>query len=316
MAKKKLPNIVTRVQTQIVPSLDYSIDKALSHSQLTIYDNCPFRWKLQYKDKLKPFGDSMNTVFGKAIHEVIQKYLEIMYSVSKAKADTIDIEELFRDKFKTEYQASYKKNKNIHFSDPSEMTEYFEDGMEILNYFKKNASTYFSKRGWHFLGYELPINYTPSPKHKTIKYIGYLDLVFYNEFDEHIKIVDIKTSKKGWGKWNKEDKLKTSQLVLYKKFFSEMYEVPVKNIDVEYFIVKRKLYEESDFPQKRIQTFVPASGTTTIKNALTTVTDFINEVYDYSGKVQKEHFSKKPSENNCMFCPFKDSPEVCDKKLF
>ena len=28
-------------------------------------------------------------------------------------------------------------------------------------------------------------------------------------------------------------------------------------IEVEYFIVKRKLYENLDFPQKRVQKFVP-----------------------------------------------------------
>ena len=316
MAKKKIPSIVKKIQTQIVPSLDYSIDRALSHSQLTIHDTCPFRWKLQYKDKLKPFSDSMSSVFGKAIHEVIQKYLEVMYGVSKAKADNIDIEEMFKDKFKSEYQASYKKNKNIHFSDPAEMSEYCEEGMEILKYFKRNVSTYFMKRGWHFLGYELPINYTPLSEYKTIKYIGYLDLVFYNEFDEHIKIVDIKTSNKAWGKWQKEDKLKMSQLVLYKKFFAEMYDIPVKNVDIEYFIVKRKLWEESDFPQKRIQLHVPPSGTTTIKNSMLYVTDFIKEVYETSGKVKEKKFMKKPSENNCRFCPFRDSPEICDKSLF
>lgn len=316
MAKSKLPNIVKKIQTQIVPSLDYSIDKAISHSQLTIYGACPFRWKLQYKDKLKPFSDSMSSIFGKSIHEVIQKYLEVMYAFSKAKADNIDLDEMFKEKFKEEYLISYKKNNKKHFSDPVEMSEYADEGLAIINYFKKNVSNYFSKRGWHFLGYELPINYTPSPNHKTIKYIGYLDLVFYNEFDEHIKIVDIKTSNKAWGKWQKEDKLKMSQLILYKKFFSEMYDIPVKNIDVEFFIVKRKLWEESDFPQKRIQIHVPPSGSTTIKNSLSVVTNFIDEVFETSGKIKDKKFLKKPSKNSCMFCPFNESPEICDKSLF
>ena len=52
MAKKKIPNIVKQVTSKIIPSVDFSTEKVISHSQITIYDKCPYRWKLQYKDKL------------------------------------------------------------------------------------------------------------------------------------------------------------------------------------------------------------------------------------------------------------------------
>ena len=52
------------------------------------------------------------------------------------------------------------------------------------------------------------------------------------------------------------DKNKTDQLLLYKSFYSKQHDVPLDRIDVEYFIVKRKLYEGMDFPQRRVQTFV------------------------------------------------------------
>ena len=55
----------------------------------------------------------------------------------------------------------------------------------------------------------------------------------------------------------KPDKNKTDQLLLYKSFYSKQHDVPLDRIDVEYFIVKRKLYEGLDFPQRRVQTFVP-----------------------------------------------------------
>ena len=48
---------------------------------------------LQYKDKIKRFSSSIHTVFGTAIHEVIQHYLDVMYETSGAEADRIDLED-------------------------------------------------------------------------------------------------------------------------------------------------------------------------------------------------------------------------------
>ena len=45
------------------------------------------------------------------------------------------------------------------------------------------------------------------------------------------------------------------QLVLYKKFFSEQFGLAEKSIDIEFLIVRRKVYEDGEYPQKRIQTF-------------------------------------------------------------
>ena len=38
--------------------------------------------------------------------------------------------------------------------------------------------------------------------------------------------------------------------LLYKKFFAEQFNVPVDNIDIEFFITRRKVYEGGDYPQK------------------------------------------------------------------
>ena len=53
-----------------------------------------------------------------------------------------------------------------------------------------------------------------------------------------------------------DKKNKSNQLLLYKQFYSKQFNFPIDKIDVEFFIVKRKLYENMDFPQRRIQTFV------------------------------------------------------------
>ena len=49
------------------------------------------------------------------------------------------------------------------------------------------------------------------------------------------KIIDIKTSTMGWNKYQKADKTKTAQLVLYKSYYAKQFNVPIDNIRVEYF---------------------------------------------------------------------------------
>ena len=70
-----------------------------------------------------------------------------------------------------------------------------------------------------------------------------------------IKLIDIKTSRNGWNKYQKTDNLKSAQLVAYKNYFSQQFGVSKDNIEIEFFIVKRKIQEDSMFPQKRIQEF-------------------------------------------------------------
>ena len=111
------------------------------------------------------------------------------------------------------------------------------------------------------------------------------------------------------------DKNKSNQLLLYKQFYSKQFNFPIDKIDVEFFIVKRKLYENMDFPQRRIQTFVPAIGTPSINKVNTSLKEFIDECFDEEGKHNEQHIYKKiVSTKNCKYCEFKDKPELCDRR--
>jgi hypothetical protein len=61
-----------------------------------------------------------------------------------------------KKKFIGEYQKQYKSNKNEHFSSAEEMREFFEDGIAILEWFKKKRSKYFTKKGTYLVGCEIP----------------------------------------------------------------------------------------------------------------------------------------------------------------
>ena len=80
---------------------------------------------------------------------------------------------------------------------------------------------------------------------KNVGFIGYIDLVILHKPTNTLKIIDIKTSTRGCKKYQKADKNKTDQLLLYKSFYSRQFDMPLDRIDVEYFIVKRKLYENT-----------------------------------------------------------------------
>jgi hypothetical protein len=124
----------------------------------------------------------------------------------------------------------------------------------------------------------------------------------YHEPTNTFKIIDIKTSKSGWNDKTKKDELKQFQLILYKKFFSEIFGVDEKNIEIEYFIIKRQVWESEDFVIKRIQTFSPPSGKIKQKRAGDTLQTFIIEAFTKEGYKEVEHQPKV--NNNCKWCNF------------
>ena len=319
---KKLPKIVKEIRNNPPPPLNYAFQKNVSFSQMSIFRGCPHRWKLQYKDKIKRFTSSIHTVFGTAIHEVMQHYLDTAYEKSFAAADReIDIEEYFKETFVNEYQSQYKKNNNEHFSDASEMREFFEDGLGILNWFKKKRSGYFSKKNTWLVGCEVPVILAPNKMYNNIIYMGYLDVVTYNEVTDTFKIIDIKTSTKGWNDYSKKDENKQFQLLLYKQFFSEQYNIPLDKIEIEFFIVKRKVLDWDDenlmspYQSYRVQTFTPPSGKIKLNRAKTAMGSFINECFNSNGEIKETIFPKTPSKWTCTFCPFKEDKELCGAGL-
>ena len=160
---KKIPKIVKEIRNNPPQEINFAFQKNVSYSQMSIFRSCAYRWKLQYKDKIKRFNSSIHTVFGTSIHESMQHYLDIAYEKSFAAADReIDIEDYFKSKFLNEYQLQYKSNNNEHFSSAEEMREFYEDGVAILHWFKKKRSRYFTKKGTFLVGCELPIIIAPN----------------------------------------------------------------------------------------------------------------------------------------------------------
>ena len=192
------------------------------------------------------------------------------------------------------------------------MKEFFQDGITIIDEFLKRKSSYFPKKSTELVGIELDLNQELDNK---LTFIGYMDVVIHNKKTGKTKIVDIKTSTMGWNKYMKADKSKTNQLLMYKQFFSKQHDIPMDKIEIEYLILKRKLYENLDFPQKRVQAFVPANGKPSINKVVTRLDEFIEECFDESGERIDKEYQKVVSTKNCKYCEFKDKKELCDRKM-
>jgi hypothetical protein len=305
---KNIPLIVKQIQTHNLKEINYAFEKSISYSQVSMFLNCPLKWSLQYKDGYYQSESSIHMTFGTALHEAIQHYITNIYENSGAAADRIDMEQYFEERFRETYLKDYKSNKKIHFSDPIEMREFYEDGLAILDYIKKKRVKYFGKKGWYLVGCELPLLINPHPQFKNILYKGYLDVVLYHEPTNTFKIIDIKTSKQGWDDKTKKNEIKTLQLILYKKFYSQQFGIPEDNIEVEFFIVKRKVWEESPYPISRIQEFKPANGKGKINKAVNTINLFIESVFNHDGSYKDKTHDPKLDDFNCKYCSFANTP--------
>ena len=243
----KIPSIVKRIQSYTPQEVNYAFQKNISYSQFSIFKECPHKWELLYKDGLQQYTSTIHTVFGTAMHEALQHYITIMFEQSAAEADRFNVEEYFEERFRETYLKEYKSNSSTHFSSSVEMREFFDDGIAIINFFKKKRGQYFSKRGWFLVACELPIVIVPDNKFKNVLYKGYLDLVLYHEPTNTFKIIDFKTSTRGWNDKTKKDEGKQFQLILYKNGFSKQFDIPEDSIEVEFFILKRKYGKKVNF---------------------------------------------------------------------
>jgi len=109
--------------------------------------------------------------------------------------------------------------------------------------------------------------------------------------------------------------MKRGQLLFYKKFIAEKYDVPFDDIEIEFFIVKRLVFENSDFPVRYVQIFEPPSGNISMNKMKKQLDIFIDECFTKEGEYNTEgEYKKLGLINNCKWCEYANRPDMCDKK--
>ena len=285
------------------PVIDYTSQKSISYSQTLAYNTCPHQWALKYVKGLQQYKPSIHTVFGTAFHEVLQEWLTVLYEETIKKAMEMDLEANLLSKMQTIY-ASEKEKYGEHFSTSEQLSEFLQDGIDILKYVKQKRASWFSNKYTKLVGVEIPLIHSIG---ENVFFKGYIDIVLYDQQEDRYIILDIKTSTSGWNDWAKKDDKKLAQLLLYKEFLAKQFSIDVDKVDVKYFIVKRKVPADPEYPAmgRRVQEFVPPSGKIKRGQATTALSTFIADAFDSQGKYIDKQYEHKPSKSNCMFCDFK-----------
>ena len=297
---KKLKGMVKKVWESKIKQSP-SKNKHISYSQLSTYNKCPRLWELQYLRNIVPYEPSIYMVFGTAFHETLQTYLETLYMDKVKAANDLNIKTILYDNMVKAYKSAKAMSGHEHFSNETEMYSFYRDGLSIMDWIKKKRGGYFSSKTMQLAGIETLLYQEIRP---GVVFKGLVDLVFYHPNSDRWTIVDIKTSTRGWQDKAKKNPNLTAQVILYREFFAKQFGIDKDKIDVEFFIVKRRVPKEAEFAsmQKRVQQFRPASGPRKTKQIILSMNKFIDDVIDENGEfIDKEYYCTNPL-GKCSHC--------------
>jgi len=258
----------------------YEVPKRFSHSQLSNYETCPYKYKLGNVLKIPTFGKFQFT-FGDTIHRTLNQFLAGYYSASSSLQ-----KDLFGNALKEDYKklnlddllAMYEKNwSSDWFENEKQEKEYFEKGKKAL----KNFFEDFQKQKPDVWVLERPF------KIKVGDYMiaGRIDRVDKLDKDK-VEIIDYKTgvSKQ---KLSTEDR---RQLLLYQIAVEEELGKEVGNLTYYYLEDDIKISFVGDEKDKE---------------------KLKEKILSQISEIQNLNFKPKPNPHVCGFCDFK---EICEFK--
>tara|TARA_E500000318_G_scaffold18317_1_gene18942 strand:- start:1760 stop:2674 length:915 start_codon:yes stop_codon:yes gene_type:complete len=276
----------------------------ISYSSLSTYNKCPKLWEMQYLKKEIPFKQNIYTCFGTAMHETIQEWLEVLYHDKVKTAKEMNLDQLLYDNMIKAYKSGKAQNEHQHFSTTKELTQFWVEGKHILKFLKKKRNAYFTTKSMMLAGIETLLYQEIKP---GVYFKGLVDLVFYHPNSDRYTIMDIKTSTSGWRDAQKKNPNLTAQVILYKEFFAKQFNVDKDKIDVEFFIVKRRVPKDAEFAsmQKRVQEFRPNAGPRKTKQVMESLNKFISEVINEKGEFIDKVYKCNHPLGKCEHCaPF------------
>jgi len=241
--------------------------KHISYSELKDWYFCAFKHKLIHIDKLKIFQGNVHTAFGTAIHSVAENQIKNDNNIE-------DWNSFFLKAFLKELKTLSKE----HLVENKKLIEEMKvQGLNIIKYISPEIKKHFGD--FKVVGiedklYEHIIEY----KNRKISFKGFIDLVIQTS-DQKYHIIDLKTCSWGWNLEKKSDVSILYQLMLYKLYFSQKYEIEegIKNIQTHFILLKRTA--KKDF----VEIFTPTSGQKRLDNAkhllLTSLTNIDNKRY-------------------------------------
>jgi len=247
----------------------------ISFSELKVWNECPYKHKLQYIDKNKVFTSTEYTCFGIAIHETCEKSL-----LKEIKEE--QHHEYFEEKFKEELKLLEDKVK----TDKDLINSMVEQGKAILDELYKSLESYLA--GYEVVATEQPLFERIQNLDFEYDFKGFIDLVLKTP-DGKYHIIDWKTCSWGWGVDKRSDPMINYQLTYYKKFYAQKFNIDPKVIETHFALLKRTAKKD------RVEFFRVTSGTKKTENANTLLTRATTAIKN------NKYIKNRLSCNGCEF---------------
>lgn len=262
------------------------IPSTISFSALTNHQYCSWYYKLVDLERLKPWSNSPDTVFGNWIHEAVQDVAQ-----GKSAEEAI---KLFHRRWKILCKF-YKK-----FITP-EQIKYSQAADQIIQNMPQALKSEFGE--YKVLKVEERLSMKAVERFPQ-RFKGFVDIVLQLS-DGKIVIADFKTTDSAFFFQKFQDKYKDYQLSLYKYFYCKTHNVPPESVET-YFI----LLEKNFTSKKPISFLRVTSGKIKIENAVKWL-DFVLSAINRQIYIKNRSSCMKYGEKHpCVFyntdhCPRK-----------
>ncbi|MCF7910191.1 PD-(D/E)XK nuclease family protein [Candidatus Pacearchaeota archaeon] len=195
--------------------------KFYSHSSLSTFEQCPYKFKLRYIDKIKPIIEkTIESHLGQAVHSA----LEWLYSQISQENKTPTIEELIKY-YLDAWQETYTSEIKI-INQQLTLEHYLNQGVRFLTQY---YTTHFPFDDQTLDIEKKVIIEIPSEKSEPYKLWGFIDRLVYNQKKDRYEIHDYKTA----NSLPTKDKIDNDrQLALYSIAIKESLPEAEKNKEV------------------------------------------------------------------------------------
>jgi ATP-dependent exoDNAse (exonuclease V) beta subunit len=252
----------------------------ISFSELKVWNDCSYKHKLQYVDKIKIFTSNEHTTFGTAIHETNE--MTLLNKIDKSAAYSYFIE-CFNNQM-----APLLNEKNEKLFNEMKI-----QAKAILDDVYPAMEKYFGE--YEVISTEETLMEKINDLDFEFFFKGFIDAVIKTK-DGKYHIIDWKTCSWGWDIEKKTAPMTTYQLTFYKEYFAQKHNIDPDMIETHFALLKRTAKKNN------VELFKVSSGEKKTKNANTLLTKAIMNINN--GKYVKNKLACSTCEfNNTPHCP-------------
>lgn len=292
----------------------------VSYSEINIFLECSYKHKLMYIDKVGQDAGSIHTEYGQVVHDLLENFLK-----TKSLPLTEEVTAA-----KQEFRKKCKKLQEVHGVAMSEKD--MDEFAASIDGVVESAKTFLDNTfpGWEPVAAEFNL-FESIKGHKNRWFKGYIDSVIkiprkrkkkdnvksnqevlrFSDLEDTVLgesgkeskpvidnvnweyvIIDWKTTKNGWPVDKKRDFNKQLQLVLYKHYFCNIFNLDLTDVKCSFVLIKRQA-KKSD--GSRVELVPVSVGPKTEEKGVAILNSMIKQVS--SGRVIK-------NRNSCRYCPY------------